>query len=287
MRPGRAAYSSGMQPDWDIAVPRGRRLPGVRMAAFVSRSTTSVELPMVPFPAVSLFLDLGDAAVVARRGETCIQGMGVIGIGAAHLRGSAHRLQCLQVRVSPTLAYAVFGGAVDEFAGNAVGLDALWGREAERLRDRLDAERNWDDRFALVESALVRRSERTHGVDAEVAQVWRRVSRARGRVRVELLADEVGWSRKRLWSRFRAQIGMTPKRAIQLVRFDSAAHLLASGHHPAAVAVESGYADQSHLHRDTAALAGLTPRALSTAPWLRVDPVAWGTRQLIPAGHEE
>ena len=40
---------------------------------------------------------------------------------------------------------------------------------------------------------------------------------SRGRVRVERLAAEVGWSRKRLWSRFRSQIGLTPKRSAQLI----------------------------------------------------------------------
>lgn len=274
----RSSYSRKVQPDWDIAVPRVTRLPGVRLAAFTGRSTEPVDLPMVPFPAVTLFLDFGDAAVVARRGDTCVQGMGVVGIGAGLLSGRAHSLACLQVRLSPTLAYAVFGGAVDQLAGRAIELGAVWGGEAERLRERLGAQRNWDDRFALVESALIRRSARARRVDAEVAEVWRRVSLAQGRVRVERLADQVGWTRKRLWSRFRAQVGMTPKRVAQLVRFDHAAHLLAGGLSAAEVAAETGYADQSHLHRDSTAFAGLTPAAVAAAPWLRVDPIAWGVR---------
>jgi AraC-like DNA-binding protein len=94
-------------------------------------------------------------------------------------------------------------------------------------------------------------------------------------VRVDGLADEVGWSRKRLWSRFRAQLGITPKRAAQLVRFDHAAHLLAAGHALAGVAGESGYAGQSHLHREVKAFAGLTPAAVAAAPWLAIDDVAW------------
>jgi pimeloyl-ACP methyl ester carboxylesterase len=40
---------------------------------------------------------------------------------------------------------------------------------------------------------------------------------SRGQVRIEGLAAEAGWSRKRLWSRFRSKIGLTPKRAAQLI----------------------------------------------------------------------
>jgi AraC-like DNA-binding protein len=98
---------------------------------------------------------------------------------------------------------------------------------------------------------------------------------SRGQVRVERLAAETGWSRKRLWSRFRSQVGIRPKRAAQLVRFDHAAHRLAAGEDAALVAAEAGYVDQSHLHRDVMAFAGVTPAAVAVAPWLAVDAIAW------------
>jgi AraC-like DNA-binding protein len=124
---------------------------------------------------------------------------------------------------------------------------------------------------------LARRREAGRAVGPEVAFVWGRMVTDRGRVRVERLAAEVGWSRKRLWSRFRSQIGISPKRAAQLIRFDHAAHRLAAGHGAALVAAESGYVDQSHLHRDAMAFAGVTPTAVAVAPWLAVDDVAWAS----------
>jgi hypothetical protein len=36
------------------------------------------------------------------------------------------------------------------------------------------------------------------GIDPEVAYTWRQTHTSRGRVRVDGLADQVGWSRKRL-----------------------------------------------------------------------------------------
>ena len=112
-------------------------------------------------------------------------------------------------------------------------------------------------------------------MDPEVAWAWDRITISQGRVRVEELAAEVGWSRKRLWSRFGSQIGLPPKRAARLVRFDHAAHRLAAGERAARVAAEGGYADQSHLHRDVVAFTGVTPATAAGGPWLAVDDLAW------------
>ncbi|WP_157032451.1 helix-turn-helix domain-containing protein, partial [Kitasatospora cheerisanensis] len=93
----------------------------------------------------------------------------------------------------------------------------------------------------------------------------------------------LGWSRKRLWSRFSAQLGLPPKQAARLIRFDHAAHRLAAGHRPAQVAAESGYTDQSHLNRETADFAGLTPTGVAAAPWLAVDERAWSAPGYLTA----
>ncbi|MFF0579823.1 helix-turn-helix domain-containing protein [Streptosporangium saharense] len=84
-----------------------------------------------------------------------------------------------------------------------------------------------------------------------------------------------GWSRKRLWSRFRSQIGLPSKRAVKLVRFDHAAHRLAAGERAVGVAAETGYADQSHLRRNVLAFTETTPAAIAGEPWLAVDDLAW------------
>ena len=172
------------------------------------------------------------------------------------------------------MAAAVLGAST-ELNGTVVPLEDVWGRDAARAEDRLRAATTWDERFAIAADVLGRRLDAGPPVDPEVAHAWRRTLAGRGRLRVDGLADEVGWSRKRLWSRFRSQLGITPKRAARLVRFDHVAHLLAAGHAPAAVAVVCGYVDQSHLHREVRALAGLTPATLAGSPWLAIDDVAW------------
>ncbi|WP_255638463.1 AraC family transcriptional regulator [Amycolatopsis sp. DSM 110486] len=257
--------------DWtgvDIAVPP-RRLPGIRMAGFRQAVPAPVDITMVAHPAVTVLVDLSDGLgyeAFGRRGRGSV----VVGLCPGELRAAGRIGECLQIRLEPAVSAAVLGDTLN----GAVSLEDVLGLDAARWEDRLRAAASWDDRFALA-AELLRRRLGSRRVDPEVAQSWRQTLAARGLARVEGLADEVGWSRKRLWARFRTQLGITPKRAARLVRFDHAAHLLASGRAPAEVAAESGFADQSHLHHEVRAFSGLTPAAVAVAPWLAIDDVAW------------
>ncbi|MFI7058911.1 helix-turn-helix domain-containing protein [Streptosporangium canum] len=269
----------------DIAVPRrSGRLPGIGMAGFRQRAPALADIAMVAHPSVTLIIDLseGEGLVYDTHGRH-ERGSVVIGLLPGDLRATGRGVgECLQIRLEPAAAAAVFGAAT-ELSGTAVSLDDVWGRDAGRTEDRLRAAASWDERFTIAVEILGRRLGARPPVDPEVVHTWRRTLTSRGRVRVDGLADEVGWSRKRLWSRFRSQLGITPKRAARLVRFDHAAHLLAAGHAAASVAAESGYVDQPHLHREVRAFAGLTPTAVAVAPWLAIDDVAWPVRAVPSA----
>ncbi|RJL36191.1 helix-turn-helix domain-containing protein [Bailinhaonella thermotolerans] len=261
---------------WEVASPRGpSRVAGVAMAGFRVRDMDT--LRMVPHPAVTLLLEFGpgspevDCAAGRRRGGI-VAGPGFGSGGTVRARGE--NVECVQVRLSPVIARSVLGVSPADLGGEAVALDDLWGGQAALIGERLAAASSWEERFALVDALLARRHEGP-AADPEVAWAWRRIGGARGLVRVDRLAAEVGWSRKRLWSRFHAQIGLPPKRAARLVRFDHAAHRLVAGESAALVAAAAGYADQSHLHRDVAAFTGLTPSAVPGEPFLAVDPIAW------------
>src|SRR5215469_2609283 len=277
-----AGPTGGAAELWDIATPSRRaRLPGVSMAGFRASSVELVDMRVVPYPAITVFIDFGDALLVDDASGQRQRGSVVTGLApGAVFRGLGRDIECLQVRRSPVVAHAALGASA-ETSGTVVALSDLWGRDAERFYEQLRAAASWDDRFTIAEAALARRQEVGRAVDPEVALAWRQMLASRGRARVEKLAAGAGWSRKRLWSRFRSQIGLTPKRAAQLVRFDHAVHRLAAGHSAALVAADTGYADQSHLHRDVMAFAGMTPTAVASAPWLAVDPVAWAAPRYL------
>lgn len=262
---------------WDITTPtRSGRLPGVSMAGFRDRATDPLDLQVVPFPAVTVAVAFGDGMLVDDASGRRRLGGAVLGLPPGSVRVCGRDIECLQIRLSPVVAHAVLAAA-PEASGMVLALDDLWGREAARIQEQLGSASSWEERFALAEAAIARGLQVGRAVAPEVAHVWRQMVASRGRVRVDVLADEVGWSRKRLWARFRSQIGLTPKRAAQLVRFDDAAHRLAAGRPAALVAAESGFADQSHLNRDVTAFTGAPPKAVAAAPWLAVDDVAWAT----------
>ena len=85
-----------------------------------------------------------------------------------------------------------------------------------------------------------------------------------------LAAAETGWSGRHLATGFRAEIGLTPKAAARVIRFDRARHLLVSqlavvgsDTRLADLAVACGYFDQAHLAREFRSLAGCP-----TSQWL-------------------
>ncbi|MER7209466.1 helix-turn-helix domain-containing protein [Streptosporangium sp. NPDC000239] len=273
---------------WDVACPRRpSRVAGVTMAGFRVRDLDT--LRMVPHPAVTLLLEFGagspvlDGAAGQQQRGSVVAGPGLGSGGAVLARGE--NVECVQVRLSPVIAGAVLGVSPADLDGAVVSLGDLWGREASRIRERLCDAPSWQDRFALTDALLVRRYEAGPPVDPEVAWAWHRIVGSRGLTRVDGLAAEVGWSRKRLWSRFRSQLGLPPKRAVRLVRFDHAAHRLVAGEGAAQVAADAGYADQSHLHRDVMAFTGTTPATVAGEPFLAVDDIAWPGREAPARPH--
>lgn len=263
-------------PRWDVTTPSRLDLsPGVRMAGFSAHDIDAIDLRLVPPPTVTLFIDFGDGLLIDEASGRGLGGSVAAGLAPNGVfRGRGRDIECLQVRLSPVVARAALSASA-EIGGTVAALDDIWGPDAARFRERLRGAASWHERFAIAAAVIAQRQDAGRAVDPEVAFAWRQMASSRGRVRVERLAAETGWSRKRLWSRFRSQMGLTPKRAAQLVRFDNAAHHLAAGHSAAQVAADSGYADQSHLHRDVMAFAGMTPAAIAVTPWLAVDPVAW------------
>jgi AraC-like DNA-binding protein len=174
--------------------------------------------------------------------------------------GLAHGMQ---VSLTPPGAYSLFGVPMSELAGRTVPLDALFGKDADRLAERLVSTPGWPARLALLDAAISARLAEARPPSPAVAWAWQRLSQTHGRVRVGALVEELGWSRKRLVARFREEIGISPKSLARILRFERAAALLAQPDPPgfADLAYECGFYDQSHLTNEFRRITGVTPAA--------------------------
>ncbi|HZT94721.1 MAG TPA: helix-turn-helix domain-containing protein [Gaiellaceae bacterium] len=161
----------------------------------------------------------------------------------------------LQISLAPWAAHMLLRVPLHELAGTSVPLEELLPRD---LVARIGAEESWDARFAALDRELGRRLAEARPPDAGVVFAWERLRATHGTARVGALASELAWSRKRVAARFREQIGLPPKAAARLLRFERAREL-AGTMSWGEVAFACGFADQPHLIAEFRAFTGRTP----------------------------
>jgi transcriptional regulator GlxA family with amidase domain len=89
------------------------------------------------------------------------------------------------------------------------------------------------------------------------------ILRSRGQLRVEQLAEKVGWSRRQIEREFRSGVGVSPKVLARIIRFQNLLRLVGESElrEWADVALAVGYADQPHMVREFREFSGQSPTA--------------------------
>lgn len=190
---------------------------------------------------------------------TAVAGLHSVPATIAH-DGDQHGVQ---LDLTPLGARALLGVPASALAASVVELADLRGTAGAELPERLVLTPGWPGRFAVLDDVLSRLVVEAPEPPREVAWAWHRLVRAGGAIEIAALAAEVGWSRRHLAERFRRELGLSPKTAARVLRFERARRLLGGPVRPALaeVAAECGYFDQAHLNRDWRELAGCTPTA--------------------------
>jgi AraC-like DNA-binding protein len=165
----------------------------------------------------------------------------------------------IHVDITPPAAYLLFGVPMHLLAGHPVPLEEVL--DEAFLVERLHDAAGWTERFGLLDAVFTRRLADARPPSEGVVWAWRRLHESNGRIRIAALAEELGWSRKRIVAGFREEVGLAPKAAGRLLRFDHAHALAGRSKRPdwARIAFECGYYDQSHLINDFRAVTGRTP----------------------------
>lgn len=138
---------------------------------------------------------------------------------------------------------APFLGSLGDLADAHAGLEALWGRSAAELRERLCACDTPAGRFAVLEQVLIARLARAPGRHRAVPTALAAFEQPEARVRD--VAAQVGFCQRRFIQMFAAEVGLTPKLYGRVRRFQRARGMVRPGAPPewARVAVACGYFD--------------------------------------------
>ncbi len=142
-----------------------------------------------------------------------------------------------------------------------LGLQSVLGHSADVWGERLREVRTLEGRQAILEEAFLSARPDLLCQDRRCLQAITLVEAVDGRIQVTELARDLGLSPRTLERLFREQIGLTPKRFIRQVRFQTALRLLKDrrGTSLGRIAQVCGYADQTHFINEFKELAGRLP----------------------------
>lgn len=255
--------------DEHLVVRPGRRLRSVvpQVSGWQQAGVAPDVHQGLPSPWLTVIVTLHDPLVVASHpdpgqpaGEyqALVAGLHTTPAVVTH----AGRQSGVQLAIHPLAARALLGVPAGELAGRDEHAADVVGTWADQVQDRVRSAPGWAARFAVVESELAARLGTTEPAP-ELRRAW--VLLVGGRGTVAEVADDVGWSPRRLHARCRAELGLSPQELRRVARFDRARRAVAAGRPLATVAVEEGYTDQAHLSRDFTRFAGLPPGRWSSA----------------------
>ena len=179
-------------------------------------------------------------------------------------------VETIGIRFRPGGAYPFVSLPLAELTDTTISLDDLWGASSRGFIDRLTNARDEMARLDIITQALTARliaHDHEHERDPLIDVVVASLVRTAGCAGIADLADRAGVTTRHLQRRFQDRVGVSPKVLARILRFQNTLR-----HREATTAIEwahvavaCGYADQSHLIREYAALAGETPASLIAA----------------------
>jgi AraC-like DNA-binding protein len=168
------------------------------------------------------------------------------------------------VRFLPGAAPELLGEPANLMRNSRTALSDLWGPSADRLLDRLMEQAAPGSVGEMLQNDIIQRASAAKPPDSVVREAILRL-RAPGASTAEL-ARSLFISERQLRRKLIAAVGYGPKmlhRVLRLQRLLAIARSRRGRALPLAqIAGYAGFADQAHMTRDCAELAGLTPRTL-------------------------
>src|SRR5689334_5950482 len=236
------------------------RRPAATLAAFVDVLWASSRTACPH--ARELNLPTGCADLVIPLGPRAAPALLIGAHDQATSRDTSQPSTVVGVHFKPGGLAAFLDAPAGEFTNRRLELGDVWGRAAAELGERLAEVDEPAARLALLERLLEARIRRRE-LDPLVPFALARFRAPGGRASVGAVQRASGVPAERFIERFRAAVGLAPKRYLRVARLRALLERVAA--HGAAnwgdLACEFGFSDQAHLVREFRDLTGLTPGA--------------------------
>jgi len=184
------------------------------------------------------------------------------------------RVQLVGVRFWPGGAWPFLRLPQDEIADRVIALDQVWGSMARELESRIREAPTKSAVVREIETALLARLSQFRGQDEAEARAIALILRSGGCMPIDILAEEMGVSFRKLDRRFNTRVGLPPKTLCRIIRFQRALKMIERDNARPGwvkIALECGYYDQSHFIREFKAFAGTEPTTYFSEPTVMSD----------------
>jgi len=171
------------------------------------------------------------------------------------------RRHYLGIRFKPGQGRHFVPVSARELTDHHARVDDVTGFSLDRIAERVTSETVFSELDAVLAAWTAQRPPRPHKVDAAI----RAIDALPGNARIDLIAKEIGVSRRQLERLFLDQVGVSPKQYAMFERCHRVLRRLTGRSRTslADAALAAGYADQSHMTRELVRLTGETPTRLS------------------------
>ena len=151
-----------------------------------------------------------------------------------------------------------------DLINNFVSLDTIHITESDKLPLSIDGLKTLDT-IHLIEKFMINKLQ-NNPLRTDVEQIYQRIVEAKTyAITVSDLAVWMGYSERHIVNIFNEYVGLSPKRFIQLTRFNESLKMLDKMKDTdklSDIAYQMGYHDQAHFSRDFKSFCGKTPKEL-------------------------
>lgn len=238
-------------------------------AGYSEKNLTAYRRRELPGPHVVLVIEFGQSLRMfksATEGEQINYPSGLVaGLGdSCCWSGHEGTEEGIVINLTPIGAWRFFGIAQHHLSRSVIDFSDLLTTRERSIPEQLANTPSWNQRFRIVEDLLHRKISATSSTPSAIVWAVSQIEAQNGTLAIELLARDIGYSRKHLVSLFNEYVGFPPKLYANLVRFDQVIRALKRRPEIswADLAIDFNFSDQSHMSREIKRFSGMSPQSI-------------------------